>query len=307
MGILELLFALGFAIIAFLQTAISVTIGLGRRVVAATPMYLLILFIATIVAVGLGLLLVPLFVIIKVITGAGWAVYTAAIIAVTLTGLLALLWTPLAFFVGAVLNPLHPIQAGQRYVHNVAVLLFAELMFAMGLLIVPFHNNLGAMPFFFLAGATFILSGLLWGGRLGPQFYRGVATVAFALVLLSFFLPRTFQVTGQKMGGIDQAIACAVNPDHPGCPRPAATTPHVQALPKESFAVQAGTTMPTVLDGPGRVHRIWANRPFEILAGPVTHKMPQGISGYGGSTGLGMLTVRAGKEDTEIQIWTQVQ
>ena len=210
MGILELLFALIFGVLTVVQAAIAVAGGLGRRVVAATPGYLLIGGIATIVAVGLGSLAVPILVVIKVVTGWSWAAYAAAVVAVILTGFLALLWTPLALFIGAVLHPLHPVRAGQRYVRSVAVILFAELMFALGLLVVPFHNNYGAIPAFLLTGTAVVLAGLLWGGVVGPRFFRAVAVVALILVTASFFLPQTSRAVSESAGNMDGAIAAAV-------------------------------------------------------------------------------------------------
>lgn len=217
------LLALFLGLLGILQASFWFAVLAVRTVVRVTLQVTLAR--VTIIAVGIVLFAVPLLVVIKVFTGWVWAIYAAAMIAAFFTIVLALVWTPLALLIGAALHPiqtiLHPVRrtllTGQTYVRSVAVILFAELMFAMGLLLVPFHQNIGAIPFFLLAGASVVLAGLLWGGYLGPRFYRGVAATAFIFVTLSFFLPKTFEATSKKMGGIDEGIACGMDATRAGC------------------------------------------------------------------------------------------
>lgn len=215
----ELVIAILITVLTLVQFGAWLALGLSRRIVAATPRYLLVLAGGTIFTIALVLLLVPALIIIKVISGWSGAVYLAVLVAVVLTVALGILWSPAAIAIGTVLDPIHPVRAGERYLRRIGVILFADLMLALGVLLVPFHQNLGMIPLFLLTGVAVVLAAMLWGGYLGPRFYRWVAMAVFIIVILSFFLPRTFQVVGERAGRIDNGIACALGDTRPECPR----------------------------------------------------------------------------------------
>lgn len=208
---LELAIAITVGLLAIVQAGVWIAIGVSRRAVVATPYYLLALAIGTIMLMAFGLISIPALIILKVVTGWSWAVYVAAFLAVAYTIILGLLWSPAAVFIGTILDPIHPIIAGRRYVRGVGIILFAELILSIGILAIPFHQNLGMLPIFFLVGATVVIATLIWGGYLGARFYQGIATVTFLLIILSFFLPRTFNVVREKAGKIDENLAASLS------------------------------------------------------------------------------------------------
>lgn len=203
-----LVLAISAILLALVQGGVWIVTGLSRRAGAAVPIYLRALAIGTVLLATLCLVLVPALIIIKIFTGWSWALYMAAFLAVVFTLPLGALWTPMAVALGTVFgDSTNPLVVGRRYLHGVSILLFAELMLSLGLLIVPFHNNYGMLPAFALVAAAVVVAGMIWGGWLSAGFYRGVAGLAFLVILLSFFLPRTFDVVREKAGRIDEGLA----------------------------------------------------------------------------------------------------
>lgn len=205
--------AVSAILLALLQGGVWIVTGISRRAGQLVPGYMRALAYGTTALVAAFLVLVPTLILLKVFTGWNWAIYAAAFLAAELTFLLVLLWTPMAVALGTVFgggDSANQRTAGRRYLHGVGILLFAELMFSLGLLVVPFHNNYGMLPVFVLVAAAVVVAGMVWGGWLGAGFYRGAAAIAFLVILLSFFLPRTFGVAREKAGRIDESLAVAL-------------------------------------------------------------------------------------------------
>lgn len=179
-------------------------VGVYNRIAPWAQTYLFSLAGTT----GVWLVLIPTLVVLKVLTGWTWAAYAAAFLAVTLSAVIGLLWSPLGILLGLLIGKGR--GAGARYVRLVGVILFVELMVSTYVLAIPFHRNLGAVPLLVMSGAAAVLGAAIWGGVLGPRFYQGIAIAIFLVTTLSFLFPETFAVVGSHGGIADSLVAVAI-------------------------------------------------------------------------------------------------
>ena len=194
-------------------------VGAYRRTAPYARYYLLALGITA----GVLLTIIPVLVLIKIVTGWFWVGFVATALAVLFTLILGLLWSPLAIIIGMLQGSMaSPLQAGERYLRRVGVILFVELMVSAYVLVVPFHQNVGNIPLFLLAAAAFALGSMIWGGWLSGKFFTRIALLMILVLTASFFLPRTFHKIGQAAAAIDENIAKPTIPptqiDYPICP-----------------------------------------------------------------------------------------
>lgn len=181
--------------------------GTYKKVRPLAPLYLKSLVITALVL----LTLVPALASAKMVTGEVEFAYAAAFIAIIFTLVLGLLWSPLGIIIGMLTGSTpNPVTGGERYVKFVATILFAELMISGYIIRVPTHQNLEAVPLLIISAAAVGMGTFVWGGWLSGRFYVAIATVIMFLTTLSFFMPQTFAIMGEKVSGLDKELASAV-------------------------------------------------------------------------------------------------
>ncbi len=118
--------------------------------------------------------------------GGSWAASAGMIWAVAFL-LLSLVAAPIGMIVAALGSTTR--ESGEKYVRVVLSVVFSELLVAFFLAVVPIRNNISALPLLALCAFIIILAGM--------KFLRKglviAAVAAFALLVFSFFFPRTFE------------------------------------------------------------------------------------------------------------------
>ncbi len=120
-------------------------------------------------------------------------------------------------------------------------------------------------------------------------------------------LAKTSDVILEKAGGVDAAIARAINDnnsfsfgriqDNPTQSKPQETV--------ETFQLNAGEEKPTVLAGPGTFHEICSDQPFIVISGNPDGKefpAPSGCSKWKGKDPIGVLSVKGRENNTVLKI-----
>ncbi|MFY9492913.1 MAG: hypothetical protein WAP55_00270 [Minisyncoccia bacterium] len=155
-----------------------------------------------------GLLLIPILVILKAVTGLSIFGYLAAFLAIIFTAILGLLYAPLGLVIGMLSGKtINPAEAGERYLKFIGPVIFAVLMASLYLARVPWERNAEALPVLIIAAAAVVLGSYIWGGWLSGRFYTFVAIVIMSLTTLSFFLPKVFETLAQKFRRLDTNMA----------------------------------------------------------------------------------------------------
>lgn len=147
--------------------------------------------------------------------------------------------------------------AGRRVLWWGGVLLAAEAVAGILLAIIPVNRNPGAVPLFILTVVALLLVGAVAGTVSGKTVANATTKVLYviaAVLVLSFFLPRAFQATGNMVGGVDSAIASALN----GNVQPPTAQ---QVQPQQQTAVAQAAAGITVRRGePPRTISVGANQ-----------------------------------------------
>lgn len=213
--------------------------------------------------------------------------------AMALTPLLALVFVPLALIdpmvigVAAGALGLHPTAAAIRqwlarwiplYIGSVlayGVYLFFVPVSNNRLLVLPLIGAVGAMAFFAISGVRGTV--VRWATRV-------LAVIAIVITIAFFF-------SGKKEAGAQAREPVAA----------------VQIAPRvEEFTLNTGEEKPTVLVGPGTIHRVQANKAWVgIGAQPdgkvLEYPMPAGSSRWGGSEPEDLFWVRGVEDGTTLR------
>lgn len=178
----------------------------------------------------LAIVVVPFFIGLKMVTGIAFFGFIGTILALALTIIFGLLWSPIGIFIGMLTGyTLNPAEAGGKYVRGVAIVLFAELIASMYVWRVPFHQNLGNVPLLLMAAATVALGSAIWGGFISGRFYTFMAMVVLSLTTLSFFFPNALGAIWKQLQNMGQGKTTTVvirqQYPQPSQPRPRLESP----------------------------------------------------------------------------------
>ncbi|MBI2023634.1 hypothetical protein HYT01_03675 [Candidatus Giovannonibacteria bacterium] len=187
--------------------------GLYERVRDRGPTWL------TNAAIGasIWLVLIMFLVLFKVVNfmwlGDLW-VYLAAFLGTVVLVAIGFFGYPIAKFIDLVHRvPVGSQSIGERWVRIIGGTLFAELMIAMYVLFVPFHQNVRAVPIVLISGMAVMIGYSMWR-TFNPAPYLYMAMAVFLLTTLHFFLlaylPETTAVVAAKAGGIDGGLSSVI-------------------------------------------------------------------------------------------------
>jgi len=155
--------------------------------------------------------LLPIPILLLGISGYSMWISAAGLIWALFTILLSLLAAPIALIIDAVWRRT-TVGLGERYVRLILHVLFAELSFALMLIVVPIEKRPELIPLLLLLAFIIFIGTRLFGGA---SIFNGraitvVASVIFITIVISLFLPRTAELARNSAKGIDNGIVTAL-------------------------------------------------------------------------------------------------
>ena len=151
--------------------------------------------------------LLPIPILLLGIFGYSMWISVAGLIWAFFTILLSFLAAPIALIIDAVWHRT-TVGLGERYVRLTLQVLFAELSFALMLIVVPIDKRPELIPLLLLLALIIFIGTRLFGGA---SIFNGraitvVASVIFITIIISLFLPLTAKLARNSAEGIDNGI-----------------------------------------------------------------------------------------------------
>jgi hypothetical protein len=136
----------------------------------------------------------------------GWLVAMVGLLWAIPTLILTFVATPIGLLINLLKEEDEKSATGSRYMRMALGLLFAEMSFALLLVLVPVRNNLAALPVLAIAAA--IIGILNFGVK--AEFFRSLmktaATITIVAMVVSFYFPRMYGMVGRWMGTWDERM-----------------------------------------------------------------------------------------------------
>ncbi|MCR4275302.1 MAG: hypothetical protein NUV83_00900 [Candidatus Wolfebacteria bacterium] len=153
------------------------------------------------------MMLLPIPILLLGIFGFSMWISVAGLVWAFFTILLSLLAAPIALIIDAIWRRT-AVGFGERYVRLTLHVLFAELSFALMLIIIPIDKRPELIPLLLLLAFIIFIGTRLFGGT---SIFNGraitfVASMIFITIVISLFLPRTAELARNSAKGIDNGI-----------------------------------------------------------------------------------------------------
>ncbi len=153
------------------------------------------------------MMLLPIPILLLGIFGFSMWISVAGLVWAFFTILLSLLAAPIALIIDAIWRRT-AVGFGERYVRLTLHVLFAELSFALMLIVVPIDKRPELIPLLLLLALIIFIGTRLFGGA---SIFNGraitvVASMIFIAIVISLFLPRTAELARNSAKGIDNGI-----------------------------------------------------------------------------------------------------
>ncbi len=191
------------------------------------------------------------------IAGLIWAFFTI---------LLSLLAAPIALIIDAVWHRT-TVGLGERYVRLTLHVIFAELSFAMMLIVIPIEKRPELIPLLLLLALIIFIGTRLFGGAFifNGRAITVVASMIFIAIVISLFLPRTTALARTAARGIDNNVVAVFSLNSPTKPTEIGTNQKI--LVGMEFPIKPGEDnylFATSVKGKRTEYKLEANQPIII-------------------------------------------
>lgn len=264
--------------------------------------WLAMAILTTIVGLSISTVIFLLGILISGFVNAGWVNAIAGLLIAPILFILLVLWTPLAFLLGVVIEITHlrfknapaaAVKYAQMWLKLIAGILFWQVIVSLAFTFIPYWNAPSRIPVIILLSLAMAFMSIRWGRFAGSQTIIKILVVLMFLIQVTVcFLPTAATALHSKLGKTDLAFADGINNGFTGKPQmQEKIVPFKPGQPSNSGLVtQLGDT----------VQYINPTAPFKVPGKEKFHDIS--VTTEHVSTGSGSIVIYGSEKEGYVQI-----